>query len=185
MEAKRQLNVLDRNLSESTYLGGNAYTIADIVVWPRYGELVRGNHYSTGELLSVQRWAELIAKRPAVMRGQRVNRTWVTNQAKWWSATRRRTWIEGEAVTFGAVAVVADERFDPHNTHWIYLAVLNEVTEEAARSVRQQGQAFGFLHDEPNLKIGLAYLERNSRCLTCSIRNLPCKTGRTISKTEV
>jgi hypothetical protein len=55
-----------------------------------------------------------------------------------------------------AMAVAADERFDKHNTHWTFLAVSNEMTEEAARSVRQQGKAFGFFHDEPNLKIGLA-----------------------------
>lgn len=30
------------------------------------------------------------------------------------------------------------------------------MTEQAARSVNQQGQAFGFFHDEHNLKIGLA-----------------------------
>ncbi|RWU18286.1 glutathione-dependent disulfide-bond oxidoreductase [Pseudomonas alkylphenolica] len=82
MEAKRQLDVLDRRLSESAYLAGDAYTIADIAVWPWYGQLVRGNLYGAGEFLNVQqythvrRWAEAIAQRPAVLRGQRVNRTW-------------------------------------------------------------------------------------------------------------
>lgn len=55
-----------------------------------------------------------------------------------------------------AMAVAADERFDKHNTFWTFLAISNEMTEEAARSVRQQGKAFGFFHDDPNLKIGLA-----------------------------
>lgn len=82
MEAKRQLDVLDRRLGESQYLAGNDYTIADIAVWPWYGQLVRNNVYSAAEFLSaheythVQRWAEEIAQRPAVIRGQRVNRTW-------------------------------------------------------------------------------------------------------------
>ena len=82
MEAKRQLDVLDRRLSESPYLAGDSYSIADIAVWPWYGELVRDNVYSAAEFLSasqyvhLQRWAEEIAKRPAVVRGQRVNRTW-------------------------------------------------------------------------------------------------------------
>lgn len=82
MEAKRQLDVLDRRLSESPYLAGDSYTIADIAVWPWYGQLARGNQYSAGEFLSVQeythvqRWAEEIANRPAVKQGQRVNRTW-------------------------------------------------------------------------------------------------------------
>ncbi len=82
MEAKRQLDVLDRRLAESRYLAGDHYSIADIAVWPWYGQLVRGNLYSAGEFLAVheythvQRWAEEIANRPAVQRGQRVNRTW-------------------------------------------------------------------------------------------------------------
>ncbi|MFN9096571.1 MAG: glutathione-dependent disulfide-bond oxidoreductase, partial [Alphaproteobacteria bacterium] len=41
METKRQLDVLDRRLAESAYLGGDDYTIADIAVWPWYGGLVR------------------------------------------------------------------------------------------------------------------------------------------------
>jgi GST-like protein len=45
MEAKRQLDVLDRRLAESRYLGGDEYSIADIAVWPWYGQLVRGNLY--------------------------------------------------------------------------------------------------------------------------------------------
>ncbi|MBI6899119.1 glutathione-dependent disulfide-bond oxidoreductase [Pseudomonas putida] len=82
MEAKRQLDVLDRRLGESAYLGGPEYSIADIAVWPWYGQLVRGNLYGAAEFLAVheypnvQRWAEAIAQRPAVQRGTRVNRTW-------------------------------------------------------------------------------------------------------------
>ena len=82
MEAKRQLDVLDRRLAESRYLGGDEYSIDDIAVWPWYGQLVRGNLYDAAEFLAVQeypnvqRWAEEIAQRPAVQRGTRVNRTW-------------------------------------------------------------------------------------------------------------
>ncbi|HEK1689011.1 S-transferase [Pseudomonas putida] len=82
MEAKRQLDVLERRLAQSRYLGGDEYSIADIAVWPWYGQLVRGNLYDAAEFLAVheypqvQRWAEEIAQRPAVQRGTRVNRTW-------------------------------------------------------------------------------------------------------------
>ncbi len=82
MEAKRQLDVLDRRLSECTYLAGDEYTIADIAVWSWYGQLILGGLYSAAEFLAVheynhvQRWAHEIAKRPAVIRGTRVNRTW-------------------------------------------------------------------------------------------------------------
>ena len=80
METKRQLDVLDRRLAETAYLGGAAYTIADIAVWPWYGGLAKGLLYGAGEFLSVdeykhvQRWADAIAARPAVQRGRIVNR---------------------------------------------------------------------------------------------------------------
>ncbi|MBX3499051.1 MAG: glutathione-dependent disulfide-bond oxidoreductase [Alphaproteobacteria bacterium] len=80
MEAKRQLDVLDRRLAESRYLGGNDYTIADIAVWPWYGALAKGAIYGAGEFLAVHeyknvvRWADEIAQRPAVKRGRIVNR---------------------------------------------------------------------------------------------------------------
>jgi GST-like protein len=80
MEVKRQLDVLDRRLADSEYLGGSEYSIADIAVWPWYGGLVKGLLYGGGEFLSVQdyknvqRWTDQIAKRPAVRRGRIVNR---------------------------------------------------------------------------------------------------------------
>jgi GST-like protein len=80
MEAKRQLDVLDRRLAESPYLAGPDYTIADIAVWPWYGGLVKGWLYGAGEFLdvqsykNVQRWADMIHDRPAVRRGRMVNR---------------------------------------------------------------------------------------------------------------
>jgi GST-like protein len=80
METKRQLDVLDRRLAESQYLGGNDYTIADIAVWPWYGGLVKGWLYEGAEFLQVQeytnvlRWANEIGERPAVKRGRMVNR---------------------------------------------------------------------------------------------------------------
>ena len=81
MEAKRQLDVLERRLAESRYLAGDEYTIADIAVWPWYGQLALGRLYDAGEFLQVeeythvQRWAREIEARPAVQRGRMVNRT--------------------------------------------------------------------------------------------------------------
>ena len=81
MEAKRQLDVLDRRLADNEYLAGKEYTLADISVWPWYGALAKGLIYNAGEFLSVQdykhvlRWTNQIAGRPAVSRGRMVNRT--------------------------------------------------------------------------------------------------------------
>jgi GSH-dependent disulfide-bond oxidoreductase len=80
MEAKRELDVLDRRLAEQPYLAGDDYTIADMAVWPWYGALVLGKVYDAAEFLQVHeythvlRWAEKIGARPAVKRGRMVNR---------------------------------------------------------------------------------------------------------------
>ena len=80
MEVKRQLDVLDRRLAENEYIGGGAYTIADIAIFPWYGGLVKGWLYGAAEFLSVQdykhiqRWADTLLARPAVQRGRIVNR---------------------------------------------------------------------------------------------------------------
>lgn len=82
METKRQLDVLNRRLADNEFLAGDAYTIADMAVWPWYGGLVKGLVYDAGEFLSVHeyehviRWADQIKERPAAKRGRIVNRTW-------------------------------------------------------------------------------------------------------------
>lgn len=82
MEVKRQLDLLDKQLADKPYIAGDEYSIADIAIWPWYGNLVRGGLYDAAEFLdvdsyrNVQRWAEDIWQRPAVQRGCIVNRTW-------------------------------------------------------------------------------------------------------------
>ena len=82
MEAKRQLDVLDRRLSESEYLNGADYSIADIATAPWYGALVKGLTYDAGEFLDVtsyehvNRWADTVMNRPAYLRGKMVNKAW-------------------------------------------------------------------------------------------------------------
>jgi GST-like protein len=81
MEVKRQLDVLDRRLADHQYIAGNAYTIADMAIFPWYGGLVKGWSYGAAEFLGVQdyqhvqRWADRLLERPAVRRGRMVNRT--------------------------------------------------------------------------------------------------------------
>ncbi|MCG8464886.1 MAG: glutathione-dependent disulfide-bond oxidoreductase [Xanthomonadales bacterium] len=82
MEAKRQLDVLEQQLTKHRFIAGDEYTIADMAIYPWYGALVKGVLYDAAEFLSVheypnvQRWATEISERPAVVRGRRVNRTW-------------------------------------------------------------------------------------------------------------
>ena len=82
MEVKRQLDVLDRNLAEREFICGDHYTIADMAIHPWYGALAMGMLYESGEFLdvdsyqNVQRWTKALQERPAVKRGQRVNRVW-------------------------------------------------------------------------------------------------------------
>ena len=82
MEAKRQLDVLDKQLAKNKYVAGADYSIADIAVWPWYGNLALGKIYDAAEFLDVgsykqvQRWANEISERDAVQRGRIVNRTW-------------------------------------------------------------------------------------------------------------
>lgn len=80
MEVKRQMDVLDRQLASNTHVAGDAYTIADMAIWPWYGQLALGRLYGAAEFLDVQsythvlRWASQIDARPAVKRGRLVNK---------------------------------------------------------------------------------------------------------------
>ena len=82
METKRQLDVLDRLLATRRHIAGDDYTVADIAIWPWYGQMAQGLLYGAGEFLqvqeykNVQRWTDQIAQRPAVRRGRMVNRSW-------------------------------------------------------------------------------------------------------------
>jgi len=80
MEAKRQLDVLDKHLATHEYMTGPNYTIADMAIWPWYGQLALGRLYDAAEFLQVgdyehlQRWSTQIDARKAVQRGRMVNR---------------------------------------------------------------------------------------------------------------
>lgn len=83
METKRQLDVLDRRLAEVPFVAGQEYSIADMAIWPWYGNMVLGRSYAnSAEFLDVgiyknlKRWADVINARPAVKRGRMVNKSW-------------------------------------------------------------------------------------------------------------
>lgn len=82
MEIKRQLDVLDKQLEKNAFISGDEYTIADMAIWPWYGALVKNEVYEAAQFIeahtykNVLRWADDIAKRPAVKRGRIVNKSW-------------------------------------------------------------------------------------------------------------
>ena len=90
METKRQLDVLEKQLSKSKYIVGDEYTIADIAIWPWYGLLALNKTYTGSyEFLNIEedypnvrRWAKMVYERPAVKRGSIVNKTWGDNPMK-------------------------------------------------------------------------------------------------------
>ncbi|MFA0347239.1 glutathione-dependent disulfide-bond oxidoreductase [Vibrio sp. 10N.222.55.C6] len=81
MEAKRQLDVLDKQLANNTFVAGDELSIADIAIWPWYGNLVLGKIYDAAEFLQVEsytnvvRWAKQLEAREGFQRGRVVNRS--------------------------------------------------------------------------------------------------------------
>jgi GST-like protein len=82
MEVKRLLDVLDRRLADNQFIAGDEYTIADMAIWPWYGNgMLNGASYNdprkflqTHEYKNLTRWTKEIGERPAVKRGRMVNR---------------------------------------------------------------------------------------------------------------
>ncbi len=79
METKRQLHVLDTQLSRNEYVAGKDYTIADMAIYPWYGGIVNGAYsaaefLSTGEYANIRRWMDLLEARDGVKRGCLVNK---------------------------------------------------------------------------------------------------------------
>jgi GST-like protein len=81
METKRQLDVLNRALDGRDWIAGTEYSIADMAIWPWYGQLCLGRLYgdaatflSVQDYANVKAWAERIDARPATRRGRMVNR---------------------------------------------------------------------------------------------------------------
>jgi GST-like protein len=67
-EANRLYAVLDKRLSETRYLAGKEYTIADIAAWP-WTRFPERQGVERSEYPNFVRWFDEIAERPAVQRG--------------------------------------------------------------------------------------------------------------------
>lgn len=83
MEAKRQMDVLNRRLETSEYVAGPELSIADFAIWPWYGSVALGRTYpgadeflSTHEYEHLMRWARQLDAREGFQRGRIVNVAW-------------------------------------------------------------------------------------------------------------
>jgi GSH-dependent disulfide-bond oxidoreductase len=72
-EARRLYRVLDKRLGDSEFLGGSAYSIADIAAYPWVGR-AEWQGVPLGDFSQVRRWLDAIGSRPAVQRGMQVPR---------------------------------------------------------------------------------------------------------------
>jgi len=70
-EAKRLYGVIDKRLSESKFLGGADYSIADMATWP-WLRSWKNQGIELSEFPKLQRWFEAIEERPAVQRAVKV-----------------------------------------------------------------------------------------------------------------
>ena len=70
-EAKRLYGVMDRRLAKSRYLGGDAYSIADIAVFP-WLRSWKNQGIDWNDFPHLKGWFDEIGARPAVQRGVEV-----------------------------------------------------------------------------------------------------------------
>lgn len=67
-EVRRLYEVLETRLSDSVWLGGPDYSIADVATWPWAALYAKPNGVVLEHLPSVMRWVETIKARPATKR---------------------------------------------------------------------------------------------------------------------
>ncbi|WP_427967709.1 glutathione-dependent disulfide-bond oxidoreductase [Altererythrobacter sp.] len=80
METKRQMHLLDTVLADREFIIGDEYTIADMAIFPWYGNMMRSAYdaqtfLSVHEYKNLGRYVETMLAREAVQRGIMVNRT--------------------------------------------------------------------------------------------------------------
>lgn len=79
MEVQRMYDVLDQHLAENAFVAGDEYTIADMAIFPWLRCVQNDKAYNAAKFLgtkkykNVQRYFDVIAARPAVQKGIKVN----------------------------------------------------------------------------------------------------------------
>jgi GST-like protein len=67
-ETARLYGVLDRQLAGREYVAGDAYTIADMAIWP-WASLWEGQQQTLDDKPNMARWLDTVGARPAVQKG--------------------------------------------------------------------------------------------------------------------
>ena len=70
-ETKRLYGVLDKQLASNEYVAGDAYSIADIAIYPWISRFER-HQVDLNDFPNVKRWFDLLSAREAVQRGMAV-----------------------------------------------------------------------------------------------------------------
>jgi GST-like protein len=70
-ETARLYGVLDRQLANNEFVAGDAYSIADMAIWP-WASLWEGQQQTLDDKPHMARWLDLVAARPAVIAGRAV-----------------------------------------------------------------------------------------------------------------
>lgn len=68
-EVARLYGVLDKRLSQNTYVAGPDYTIADMAIWP-WASLWKGQNQTLDDKPHLARWLDTVFARPAVQLGR-------------------------------------------------------------------------------------------------------------------
>lgn len=68
LESGRLIGVMEQRLSQTQYLAGEFYSIADIATYPWVAGFLKSKAEWFEKSPNIRRWAELIAERPAVMK---------------------------------------------------------------------------------------------------------------------
>lgn len=68
-ETARLYGVLDRRLAGCEYVAGDAFTIADMAIWP-WASLWEGQQQTLADKPHMARWLDLVSARPGVQKGR-------------------------------------------------------------------------------------------------------------------
>jgi GST-like protein len=67
--AKRLYTLIDQRVADREWIAGGAYSIADVAIFP-WAEYLERHRFASADFPAMQKWREVIAKRPAAVRAR-------------------------------------------------------------------------------------------------------------------